>query len=135
MANFTSPDLKFDICHFKFRVQRGHGGKKVPGQGKNIFADIPKAHAREHFLTLFESATVKIERIISHVHSSPPGFWYDQSDDEWVLVLRGHAILEFESGESIRMKRGDHFLIPSHIKHRVNRTGPETIWLAVHIKP
>ena len=108
---------------------------KVPGKGNNIFADISTTRVREHFLTLFESATVKIERIVSHVHRSPRGFWYDQTDDEWVMVLLGHATLEFKSGELIRMKRGDHCLIPSHVKHRVSRTGPKTIWLAVHIKP
>ena len=45
-----------------------------------------------------------------------------------------HAILEFEASRLIEMKEGDHLAIPSHIKHRVSQTGPETIWLAVHVK-
>jgi cupin 2 domain-containing protein len=100
----------------------------------NVFAG-PSARAdKEHFLTLFENRSVKIERIVSHSHSSPPGFWYDQAEDEWVIVLRGHATLEFTSGELVTMKEGDHVLIPSRSKHRIVQTGPETIWLAVHAK-
>ena len=101
---------------------------------ENIFADVPKTIGVEQFLTLFETEAVKIERIVSQSHSSPTGFWYDQPEDEWVIVLRGHAMLEFEGGESIEMKEGNHLIIASHIEHRVSRTGPDTIWLAVHVK-
>jgi len=107
----------------------------VTGYVKSIFADIPKARTGEIFLTLFANDAVKIQRIVSRAHSSPPGFWYDQAGDEWVIILRGHATLEFENGRLIRMKAGDHILIPRRAKHRVNRTGSETIWLAVHIEP
>jgi cupin 2 domain-containing protein len=101
---------------------------------ENIFADIPNGVGQEQFLTLFENEAVKIERILSQSHKSPPGFWYDQPQDEWVIVLRGHAVLEFEGGELIEMKQGDHLAIARHVKHRVSQTGPETIWLAVHIE-
>ena len=102
--------------------------------GENIFADISDSTEEEQFLTLFESAAVKIERIVSQSHVGPPGLWYDQPEDEWVIVLRGHATLEFEGGESVEMKEGDHLAIPSHVKHRVYQTGAETMWLAVHVK-
>jgi cupin 2 domain-containing protein len=101
---------------------------------KNIFADVSGSVGREEFLTLFQTAAVKIERIFSSSHSSPPGFWYDQPQDEWVILLRGHAVLEFEGGELIEMKQGDHLAIARYVKHRVSQTGPETIWLAVHIE-
>jgi cupin 2 domain-containing protein len=101
---------------------------------ENIFADIPNGVGQEQFLTLFENEAVKIKRIISQSHGSPPGFWYDQPQDEWVIVLRGHAVLEFEGGELIEMKQGDHLAIARHVKHRVSQTDPETIWLAVHIE-
>jgi len=100
---------------------------------KNLFADLSvAAGAGEESLTLFENSSVKIARIASHHHSSPQGFWYDQADDEWVIVLRGSATLEFEGGEFIEMNTGDYLEIPRHVKHRVARTGEETIWLAVH---
>jgi cupin 2 domain-containing protein len=99
----------------------------------NIFAALPQISGQEHFLTLFESDSVKIERIVSHSHSSPVGFWYDQSASEWVLVLRGHAVLELASGELVELNEGDYLAIPPHVKHRVRQTAPQTIWLAVHM--
>lgn len=102
---------------------------------KNIFDNVSQAAgAKEEFSTLFGSSAVKIERIVSHHHSSPAGVWYDQSGDEWVIVLRGSATLELEGKEFVEMNPGDYLEIPPHVKHRVARTGEETIWLAVHSK-
>ena len=101
---------------------------------KNIFADRPRAIDGENFSTLFESSSVKIEKIVSHSHSSPPGFWYDQNEDEWVIVLRGTAALEFAAGEIVEMKEGDYLLVPRYTRHRVARTSENTVWLAVHLK-
>ena len=100
---------------------------------ENIFAEVPKSSGQEQFLTLFKSESVKIQRIVSKGYSSPPDFWYDQAEDEWVIVLRGDATLEFEGGELVRMKEGDHVTIPRHVRHRVQQTSAETIWLAVHV--
>jgi cupin 2 domain-containing protein len=99
---------------------------------KNIFANLPAGSSGEDFLTLFENPNVKITRIVSHAHSSPADFWYDQADDEWVIVLRGSAMVEFASGELVEMTDGDCLTIERHVKHRVARTSEETIWLAVH---
>jgi len=102
---------------------------------KNIFADLSQGAAgEEELLILRANSSVRIERIVSHRNSSPPGFWYDQDDDEWVIVLRGGATLEFEGEEFVEMNTGDYLEIPSHVKHRVARTGDGTIWLAVHVK-
>ena len=101
---------------------------------KNVFARVPENSAEEEFVTLFENSSLKIERIVSHAHGSPEGFWYDQAEDEWVIILRGEANLEFASGEQVEMGEGDYLTIPRHVKHRVCRTSPETIWLAVHLK-
>jgi uncharacterized cupin superfamily protein len=62
------------------------------------------------------------QRIVSRSYSSPPGFWYDQDEDEWVIVVRGEATLQLEEGELVRMKEGDHVTIPRHTKHRVQQT-------------
>lgn len=106
----------------------------TPLKTGNIFGDAGNAAKPEEFLTLFESDTVKIERIISRSHSSPPGFWYDQTEDEWVMVVRGTAALEFAGGEIVEMKEGDYWLIPRHVRHRVARTSEATVWLTVHVK-
>ena len=100
---------------------------------ENIFAGISNALGGEQLLTLFENRTMKIERIVSQSYHSPEHFWYDQSEPEWVMILRGEATMEFEGGSFVEMKEGDHLIIPKHVKHRVHRTGPQTIWLAAHI--
>ena len=99
----------------------------------NLFTDLPKHFPDEVFTTLLESAAVRIERIVSHGHASPAGFWYDQDRHEWVMVLKGAARLRFED-ETVEMKPGDYINIPAHKKHRVEWTTPEgpTVWLAVH---
>jgi len=105
----------------------------MPVKVRNILTAPDSARDAEHFLTLFENTSTKIERIVSRLHSSPTGFWYDQAEDEWVIVLRGSAALEFQAGEIIEMNEGDYVLIPRGVRHRVARTGEKTIWLAVHI--
>jgi cupin 2 domain-containing protein len=100
----------------------------------NFFAKLSKGVDREDFLTLFENSSAKIERIVSHSHRSPPGFWYDQNWDEWVIVMRGSATLEFEGNDLLELKEGDYVTIAKRVKHRVARTSRETVWLAVHVK-
>jgi len=63
------------------------------------------------------------------------GFWYDQNEHEWVVVLKGAARLQFEGDdELLEMRPGDYVNIPAHKRHRVEWTTPEepTVWLAVH---
>ncbi len=101
----------------------------------NLFTGIPQNLEAEHIDELLASLNVKIERIISHGHSSPEGFWYDQNWSEWVIVLQGSAGLMFEGEAAPRtFVAGDYILIPAHARHRVawTETGCDTIWLAVH---
>ncbi|MDH5711849.1 MAG: cupin domain-containing protein [Gammaproteobacteria bacterium] len=100
----------------------------------NIFANIPAMLDTEIFEDLAKGGGVTIERIISKGHRSPETGWYDQEKNEWVMVLKGEAILLYEDGESINLNPGDYINIPAHTKHRVQWTAPgvETIWLAVH---
>ncbi len=101
----------------------------------NLFADIP-AHVPEELIEiLLEADNLCIERIVSHGHASAEGFWYDQEQHEWVVLLQGAARLRFE-GEEIEMHPGDVINIPAHKQHRVEWTTSEgpTIWLAVFYK-
>lgn len=101
----------------------------------NIFADIPATLAGEHFTALWSTPAVRIERIISHGHASPPGFWFDQNSAEWVLVLQGAAQIVFEGdADPVSLKPGDYLHIPPHVRHRVAWTDPDqvTVWLAIH---
>jgi cupin 2 domain-containing protein len=74
---------------------------------QNLFADLNQGSG-ETSDTLAESRSVRVERIVSRGAASPDGFWYDQENDEWVLLARGEATLEFENGEMTEMKTGDH---------------------------
>jgi cupin 2 domain-containing protein len=101
----------------------------------NLFAAIPPRLAREEVTTLLTSSGLRIERIVSHGHASPPGFWYDQPQPEWVTVLAGRAALRFEDSDAtMRLEPGDWVHIAAHRRHRVEWTDPTqaTIWLAVH---
>ena len=101
----------------------------------NLFAGIPADLTEELFTTLSEAQQVKIERIVSHRHASPPDFWYDQKCSEFVLLVQGSAGLRLEGEEElVTLKAGDYLNIGPHVKHRVEWTDPdaETIWLAVH---
>lgn len=103
---------------------------------KNLYKDIPKTSVEEIFDTLFTNDNVKIERIISTGQSSKPDFWYDQDWDEWVLLLKGQAVIGFEhKKDSITLQPGDYLLIPRGIRHRVEFTiaTPPTVWLAIHM--
>lgn len=100
-----------------------------------LFDGIPEKIGDELVQTLARSGTLRIERIVSDGHATPPGEWYDQESDEWVLLASGGATLLFADGsEPLHMKPGDHVLIPAHCRHRVERTDPvvKTVWLAVH---
>jgi cupin 2 domain-containing protein len=79
---------------------------------------------------------VRIERIVSTGQASPPGFWYDQDRDEWVVLLQGQAGLAWIDGRKQTLKAGDWLLILAHERHRVEWTSqePACIWLAVHAR-
>lgn len=100
----------------------------------NMFKNIPDGLKNELIEVLLETKAVKIERIVSVGHASPPGFWYDQDQDEFVILLHGSAGLLFEEEEElIVMKPGDYLNIPAHARHRVEWTdaSKETVWMAV----
>ena len=101
---------------------------------ENVFADIAAGEDGERFDALLVRPGLRIERIVSHGHASPPGFWYDQPGDEWVLVLRGRAGLLVEGDAERMLEVGDFAFLPARRRHRVTWTAPgePTVWLAVH---
>lgn len=101
-----------------------------------LLADLPSAAEGEVLDTLLARDGFRIERIVSHGQATPEGEWYDQENDEWVLVLSGAAKLLIEGETTPRdLGPGDFMLLPSHCRHRVAWTSPDepTVWLAVHI--
>lgn len=101
----------------------------------NIFDDIPDRLPEELFETLLRRPAFKLERIVSKGHATTAGQWYDQAEDEWVLLLKGAAGLQLEDrADPVVLKPGDHLHLPAHCLHRVEWTDPdvETVWLALY---
>jgi cupin 2 domain-containing protein len=94
---------------------------------------IPKVLPEELVTTLGESGGARIERIVSHGHVSPRGFWYDQDEDEFVLVVQGGAKLQIAEHGELSLGPGDWVDLPARTRHRVSWTDPDcdTVWLAV----
>ncbi len=103
----------------------------------NLFADLAARTAEETFVPLAQGKRFRLERIVSTGHASPPDAWYDQADDEWVVLLRGRAALRYADGGVLEMAPGDHVLIPAHVRHRVEWTAADepTVWLGLHFAP
>lgn len=102
---------------------------------RNLFRDLPENLPEEQFTDLASGRSTRIVRIVSTGHATPEGEWYDQDDDEWVVVLKGKARLKFADDRAdLEMAVGDHVLLPAHCRHRVDWTTDEepTVWLAVH---
>ena len=99
---------------------------------KNLYADLPNSPVQEDFLTLIQTPGVRVERIVSNGQPSPADFWYDQPEDEWVLLLQGTATLRFQDDSAARMKAGDYLEIARHLRHRVEEVSSDAVWLAVH---
>ncbi len=100
----------------------------------NIF-DLPSSLPnKELFESIVSTDNILIERIISTGQVTPPGDWYDQDKDEWVILLQGEAVLVYADDSQIKLAPGDYLFIPAHQKHRVEYTSsnPPCIWLAVH---
>jgi cupin 2 domain-containing protein len=108
----------------------------VPAGG-NLFDGYLASLPAERFDVLVERPGVRLQRIVSTAQATPPGQWYDQDDDEWVVVLRGSAGLRFQDADAVvTLRPGDWRLIPARCRHRVDWTDPDqpTVWLALHLR-
>lgn len=100
----------------------------------NLLTRLPPDSSAEVFELLHQHGGLKIERIVSSGQASPPGFWYDSPQEEWVLLLSGGAGLTLEGGAEHVMRPGAWLHIPAHCRHRIEWTDADqpTIWLAIH---
>ena len=102
---------------------------------ENIFKNILVDEIDEQFTDLIKNKNVRIERIVSNGQSSPKDFWYEQEENEFVLLLKGSAILEFEN-KQVPLSEGEYINIKAFTKHRVKYTSKTepTVWLAIFYK-
>ncbi len=93
---------------------------------------VPSELPEELTTVLVEGAGVRIERIVSRGHASAPDTWYEQVEDEFVLLVQGAARLEFEEFD-LELAPGDWVDLPAGVRHRVAWTaeGQDSLWLTV----
>ncbi len=102
----------------------------------NLLAKQPSAREAEVSEPLLTAKGVRMERITSLGQASPEGFWFDQEEAEWVMLLAGQARLTIEGEvENRQLQAGDAIFLPSGCRHRVAWTDPDqpTIWLALFL--
>jgi len=99
----------------------------------NIFSNIPSEIPIEIFQEIISTEKLRVERIVSKGQTSPDTGWYDQDDNEWVIVLSGYGVIEFINGDRFTLNQGDYLNIQAHQKHRVIETSMNeaTVWLAI----
>ena len=102
-------------------------------RGDLSLADMGSRESGEWSEVVWQAPRCRVERIVSVGHVSPEGFWYDQAEGEFVLVMQGGAVLEYDNGETQEMGPGDWAVIPAHRRHRVAWTSmkPPCVWLCV----
>jgi len=101
----------------------------------NIFSPLTTSAQEEVFEKLLITPHFTLEKILSTGQATPPGQWYDQQQDEWVILLSGSAGLLFAGETQVQQLRpGDYMFIPAHERHRVEWTDSSqpTVWLALH---
>lgn len=94
----------------------------------NLYTSPEPNENRELFTTLFQNNSLKIESIRSWLKI--PGEFYNQEEDEWVLLLAGEAKMELK-GITVNLQAGDYCFIPRHTQHRVLSTSKDALWLGV----
>ncbi len=122
-------------CHgFEIGRRWGDEGPVHAGSESNLLAGPLPDPGEERTTTLLSLPGFRLEVIHSCSACSPEGFWYDQSNHEWVLLLQGSARLQFADEPCPReLNRGDMLLIEPRRRHRVVATDPApgTVWLAL----
>lgn len=100
---------------------------------ENLLKITPSAPVGETLRVLLHRDHLRLEHIISQGQASPEGFWYEQEEDEWVLLLVGTATLVFPEDQALELEEGDTVTLPAGMKHRVAACSPDARWLALHL--
>ena len=96
----------------------------------NIYADAEAPVTGERFDVLLEHRNLTVERIVSSDNLTAQS--YEQTQDEWVVLLRGEAQLEV-AGRRVVLTAGDHLFLPAGTAHTVQSASDGALWLAVHL--
>ncbi|MCP9785237.1 Nif11 domain/cupin domain-containing protein [Cyanobium sp. N5-Cardenillas] len=113
-------------------------GSGSAGEGASLVRGPCPAAGKEVTTVLLQTPQLRLERIHSCSAKSPEGFWYDQTEHEWVLLLQGSARLQFaDEAEPRALACGEALQISAGRRHRLLATDPPpgTIWLALFWTP
>ena len=99
-------------------------------QIENLFTNALPPLEGERFETLLTHRNLIIERILSSARIVSRE--YVQSQDEWVVLLQGEAVLEV-AGKTIELRSGDYLFLPSNTPHTLVSASEGALWLAVHL--
>jgi cupin 2 domain-containing protein len=103
-----------------------------PARGGRLLPPDDAPPTGERLERLLAAGNVVVEQILSGADDRPHA--YLQSDDEWVALLAGAAVLDVD-GERLDLGPGDWAFLPGGVPHTVLSTAAGTSWLAVHIHP
>ncbi len=97
----------------------------------NIYKGAKCPKGKESLKILAESKNIKLQKIISNGFKNKENFWYSQTQDEFVILLKGKATILFDTAKKLNLKAGDYLIIPKNTKHRVEKTSskPVCVWL------
>lgn len=105
---------------------------------RHILAGVPARLEEEQFDTLLQTPGIRLQRVISPpAHTMRADEWFDQDEDEFVLVLQGRGALILEGqAQEIVLNPGDYLRLPAGLRHRIAWTDAQipTIWLALHLQ-
>lgn len=96
----------------------------------NLFDNDEPAGAGERVDVLLAHRNLVVERIVSAADLTPEE--YVQSQDEWVVLLRGEAEIVV-AGKSEKLEAGDYLFLPAGTPHTVKSASAGALWLAVHL--
>ncbi|MCP4970218.1 MAG: cupin [Arcobacter sp.] len=103
---------------------------------RNLLENIVIDKENEKIEDILKTRNIRIERIISNGQSTEEDFWYDQEENEFVILLEGNAILEIKEDNKIKqieLVKNEYINIKANVKHRVKYTDSNnpTIWLTI----
>ncbi len=100
---------------------------------RNCLREQPEG-AAEFSHPILETDGVRVSRTRPRAKVAAREPWQELAADEWVMMARGGAVLEFEGDGQVSLRVGDHLMIPRRKKHRVILASRDAVWVAVRLK-
>lgn len=103
-------------------------------QIENFYTGFKTNPQLENYIEILNGKKFRLEKIVSKGYVTPKTKWLVESKKEFVMLLKGKAELQFETGQRVLLKEGDYLIIPENIKHKVVKTSkrPLCYWLTIH---